>query len=143
MCSLRSSCLTIVEFGPSRSSLFYGLTDSDVETFLKGEEKTKIRKEKPRFAYSVALVMPFLAVKNENRQLKDLPQADFGRVPERFLVSVRTKSIEFCTLKTRPNVCFYNDSRHVFISPTHFTIFVRGLSILLFSFINKVDFSSQ
>ena len=59
---------------------------------LKGK-KTKIRKEKPKFAYSVALVMPFLAAKNENRQLKDLPQADFGRVPERFLVSVRTKSI--------------------------------------------------
>ena len=105
--------------------------------------KPKYEKKNRNFAYSVALVMPSLAAKNENRQLKDLRQADFGRVPERFLVSVRTKSIEFCTLKTRPTVCFYNDSRHVFISPTHFTIFVRGLSILLFSFINKVDFSSQ
>ena len=25
-------------------------------------------------------------------QLEDLPQADFGRVPERFLLSVRTKA---------------------------------------------------
>ena len=42
--------------------------------------------------YSVALVMAFLAAENENRQLEDSPQADFGRVPERFL-SVRPKSI--------------------------------------------------
>ena len=34
----------------------------------------------------------FLAAENENRQLEDLPQADCGRVPERFLLSVRTKS---------------------------------------------------
>ena len=29
--------------------------------------------------------MEFLAAENENRQLKDLPQAVFGRVLERFL----------------------------------------------------------
>ena len=29
----------------------------------------------------MALVMAFLAADNESRQLKDLPQADFGRVP--------------------------------------------------------------
>ena len=68
------------------------LRDSDVQTFLKGK-KTKIRKEKPKVTYSVALVMAFLAAKNENRQLEDSPQADFGRVPERFLLSVRTKSM--------------------------------------------------
>ena len=43
--------------------------------------------------YSVALVMTFLAAESENRQLKDLPQADLGRAPERFLLSVRTNSI--------------------------------------------------
>ena len=64
--------------------------DSDVQTFLKGK-KTKIRKEKPKVTFSVTLVMAFLAAENENRQLKGLPQADFGRVPERFLRSVRTK----------------------------------------------------
>ena len=37
--------------------------------------------------------MVFLEAENENRQLEGLPQADFGRVPERFLLSVRTKSI--------------------------------------------------
>ena len=36
--------------------------------------------------------MVLLAPKDENRQLEALPQANFGRVPERFL-SVRTKSL--------------------------------------------------
>ena len=33
--------------------------------------------------------MAFLAAENESRQLEDLPQADFGSVPERFLLSVK------------------------------------------------------
>ena len=35
--------------------------------------------------------------------------------------------------------CFCSNSKHVFIlsAPTHFTIFIRGLSSLLFSFINS------
>ena len=37
--------------------------------------------------------MAFLAAENENRQLKDLPQADLSRVPEGFLLSVKTKSL--------------------------------------------------
>ena len=41
----------------------------------------------------MALVSAFLSAENENRQLEDLPLADFGRLPERHLVSVRTKSI--------------------------------------------------
>ena len=48
-------------------------------------KKTKIRKEKPKATYSVALVMTFLAAENENQQLKGSPQADFGRLPEGFL----------------------------------------------------------
>ena len=36
--------------------------------------------------------MTFLAAENENHELKDLPQADFSRVPERFHLSVRTNS---------------------------------------------------
>ena len=54
--------------------------------FLEGEEK-------PKVAYSVALVMAFLAAPNKNRQPVDLQQVDFGLIPERFLLSVRTKSI--------------------------------------------------
>ena len=33
----------------------------------------------------MALVLAFLAAENENRQLEDLPLADFGRLPERLL----------------------------------------------------------
>ena len=50
----------------------------------------KIRKEKPKVTYSVALVMAF---SRRKRQLEDLPQGDFGRVSERFPLSVRSKSI--------------------------------------------------
>ena len=62
------------------------------KTFQEGE-KTNILKEQPKVAYSVALVLAFLSAENENRQLKDLPSADFGRLPERLLLLVRTKSI--------------------------------------------------
>ena len=56
-------------------------------------KKTNILKGKPKVAYSVALVLAFLSAENENRQLEDLSLADFGRLPERLLLSVRTKSI--------------------------------------------------
>ena len=52
--------------------------------FQKGK-KTNIGKLKPKVTYSAALVMAFLAAENENQQLEDFPQADFGGVPERFL----------------------------------------------------------
>ena len=68
------------------------LTDSEVQTFLE-RKKTNILKEKPKVTYSVALVLAFLSAENENRQLEDLPLADFGRLPERLFLSVRTKSI--------------------------------------------------
>ena len=68
------------------------LTDSEVQTFLEGEEN-QLLKEKLKVMYSVALVLAFLSAENENRQLEDLPLADFGRLPERLLLSVRTKSI--------------------------------------------------
>ena len=42
--------------------------------------------------YSMALVMAFPAA-DENRQLEDLPHADFARVSERFLLLVRKKSM--------------------------------------------------
>ena len=86
------------------------LTDSEVQTLLEGEEnqytkrKTNILKEKPKVTYSVVLVLAFLSVENENRQLEDLSLTDFGRLPQRLLLSVRTKSINenFVNLKLRP-----------------------------------------
>ena len=37
--------------------------------------------------------MAFLADENENRQMEDLLSAEFGRVPERYLMSAGTKSV--------------------------------------------------
>ena len=59
----------------------------------KNWKKTNILKEKPKVTNSVALVLAFLLAENENRQLEDLSLADIGRLPERLLLSVRTKSI--------------------------------------------------
>ena len=56
-------------------------------------KKANILKEKPKVAYSVALVLAFLSAENENQQLVDLPLTDLGHLPERLLLSVRTKSI--------------------------------------------------
>ena len=56
-------------------------------------KKTNIIKEKPKLTYSVTLVLAFLSAESENRQLEDLPLADFGRFLERLLLSVRTKLI--------------------------------------------------
>ena len=52
----------------------YRLQTVTLKLSWKGK-KTKIRKEKPQVTYSVSLVMVFHAAENENRQLKDLPQA--------------------------------------------------------------------
>ena len=56
-------------------------------------KKINILKEKPKVMYSVASVLAFLSAENENRQLENLPQADFSRLPERLLLSVGTMSI--------------------------------------------------
>ena len=71
-------------------------------------KKTKIRIEKPKVTLSVALVISFLEAESENRQLEDLLQADSGRVPKRFPLSVRTKSIteNFVYGKLRPLFVF-------------------------------------
>ena len=52
----------------------------------KDNQNTKRKKWKLRIQYSA---------ENENRQLEYLPQAAFGCVPERYLLSLRTKSITF------------------------------------------------
>ena len=45
-------------------------------------------REKPK-----VLVLAFLSGKDENRQLENLPLADFGRLSEKLLLSVKIKSI--------------------------------------------------
>ena len=68
-------CWNVFGLWLKNTRITLSLTDIDVRTFLEGEE------EKPKVTYSVALVLAFLASKNENRQLEDLPQADFCCVP--------------------------------------------------------------
>ena len=47
---------------------------------------------KSKVKYSAASVLAFLLAENENRQMEDLPLANFGRLPDR-LLSIRTNSI--------------------------------------------------
>ena len=56
--------------------------------------------------------MAFLAAENENRQLEDLPQADFGRVHKN--VSFVDKKVNnwFFEKKVTPIVFFCNGSTH-------------------------------
>ena len=67
----------------------------------------------------MALVLAFFLAENENRKLEDLPLADFGRLTERLLLSVRTKSInhENFVNWNYDHCCFcYHDSKHFSIS---------------------------
>ena len=120
------------------------LSDSDVQTFQKGK-KIKTQKVKHKVMYLVAkLEKAFLVAENESHQQKDLPQADFLSCTWR-IYSVSKNLLnnsEFCWLKIRPIVCFCSDLMQVYTVsvPMHFTI-LFGVLILLFWFINKVDFS--
>ena len=62
-------------------------------------------------------------------------------------IGINSITVDFAYWELRPakKGLFCCDSTHVFIlsAPTHFTNFIWGLSILLFSIINKVDFSCQ
>ena len=60
--------------------------------------------------------MVFLVAENENGQLEDLPQADFGRVHENisFVGKEKVNNWEFCEKKATPIVCFCNGSTHFF-----------------------------
>ena len=89
----------------------------------------------------MALVITFLAAENENRQLQDLPQADFSRVPERFLLSVRTNPVtdNFVYWKLGPLFVFEVIQRMFSSWVRQRTLrFLFWVSILSFSFINKL-----
>ena len=80
------------------------LPDNEVQTFLEGEEN-QYTKRKPKVACSVALVLAFLLAENENRQLEDLPLADFGRLPHS-LVSYRVTHSKRNFISARAHVLF-------------------------------------
>ena len=72
--------------------------------------------------------MVFLVAENENRQLEDLPQADFGRVHENisFVGKEKVNNWEFCEKKATPIVCFCNGSTLFSswaLSPMRYTTF--------------------
>ena len=64
------------------------LADNEVQTFLERKENQYTTRKTES-----CVISGFGASENENRQLEDLPLADFGRLPEKLLLSVRTKSI--------------------------------------------------
>ena len=92
------------DYGSQNTEKSVSLTDSDNQASQEGEESQNTERKTESYSNSVALVMAFLAAENENRQLKDFPQADFDRIPERFLLSVGTNSItdNFVYWKLRP-----------------------------------------
>ena len=96
--------------------------------------KTNTQKQKPKVTYSMALLLTFFAAENENRQPEDLPLTDFGRLPERLLLSVRTKSInENLEIKNYDHCCFCNHDS------THFSILRVSANALYDCYLGIVD----
>ena len=110
-------------------------------------ESEQIRKNKPKVR-SLNWVMVFLVAENENRQLEDLRQADFGRVHENisFVGKEKVNNWEFCEKKAMPIVCFCNGSTHFFhLEPYRrhaIRLFLRIVKPII-SYFKKDDFSSQ
>ena len=131
-------CRNFSDFGCQSTEKSLSLTSNGPQTFLdrKGNQDTR---RKTQWLWKWHFL--WLRTKIDNWKICYRPTLAL------YLLSVRTilKNWEFCTLKTGPIVCFCSDSTHVFIlsAPTHFTMFIRGLSILLFSLMNKVYFSCR
>ena len=104
---------------------FLFLTDTVVQNFLGAEVKQNTSRKTE--SYSFTWVMVFLAAENENRQLEDLPQADFGYVHENSSSFGKEKVIN----RKFSVVCFCNGSTHFFhLEPYHrraLRFFFRGL----------------
>ena len=93
--------------------------------------------------------MVFLVAENENRQLEDLPLADFGREHENISLVGKEKvnNWEFCEKKATPIVCFCNGPTHFFILNGPYRrralrLFLRIVKPII-SYFKKDDFSSQ
>ena len=59
----------------------------------------------------MALVLAFLLAEKENRQLEDLPLADFGRLPHS-LVSYRVTHSKRNFISTRAHVLFSHNEKN-------------------------------
>ena len=87
-------------YGGLNTKKSVSLTDSEVPTFLEGEENQYAKRKTESFGASII----FLSAEDENRQLENLPLADFGRLPEKLLLSLKIKSINenFVNWKLQP-----------------------------------------
>ena len=115
------------------------LTDNDVQTFLEGEENQNTKRKPESYVFS-----GFSNGISQGWEWK-LTTGRFatgGFWPCTWKISSAGReqfnNWKFCILKIRPIVCSCSDLTRVFVlsAPTHFTIFIQGLSILLYSFIN-------
>ena len=109
--------------------------------------KTKIRKEKPKdtlfngFGSGISLGWERKSTAERFASRRFWPCT-------RKISSIgkdQVNSWEFCILKITPTVCFCSVAPLFSawaLAPTYWTIFIRELSILLFSFVNKVEFLS-
>ena len=69
------------------------IADRQSDSNFPSREGNQYTKRKTESCVFRGVCVSFLTAENENRQLEDLSPADFGRLPERLLLSVRTKSI--------------------------------------------------
>ena len=121
------------DYGCQNSEKLILCKDIDLQTLLEGEENQTTKRKTESYV--------FLGFGNGISRSWERKSTTKRFATGRFWPCTWKIS---CILKTRPIVCFCSDSTHVFIlsAPTHFTISIRGLPVLLISFINKVDFSN-
>ena len=108
--------------------------DIDLQTFLEGEEYQNTKRKTESYV--------FLGFGNSISRSWERKSTTKRFATGRFWPCTWKIS---CILKIRPIVCFCSDSTHVFIlsAPTHFTIFIRGLPILLISLIKSTFLISK
>ena len=74
-------------YGGLNTKKSVSLTDSEVPTFLEGEENQYAKRKTESFGVSISFGWGW------KLQLDNLPLADFGRLPEKLLLSLKIKSI--------------------------------------------------
>ena len=141
---LNTSCLSkLSRITAAKTQKSVSLTDSEVQTFLEGEENQYIKRKTESYLFSgfggsISLGWEW--------------KSTYGRFwPFTWKTSSVSKDKvnkwEFWKLKITTIVAFVIVIQRIFpsweLAPTHSTIVIRWLSIHLYSFINLVGFSSQ
>ena len=133
-----------VDYGCQNTEKSVSLTDSDVQTLLIGEENqnTEIKPKDTLFngfgsGISLGWERKSTAGRFASRRFWPCTRkiSSIGKD--------QVNNWEFCILKITPTVCFCSVAPLFSawaLAPTYWTIFIRDLSILLFSYVNKVEF---